>query len=97
MLLVSSTNPETQYTGSVVPWKTNLNTGAPGKGTAYSRDWGGTVFGLLPVAGDQMMIERNYAYMTLTSWCAGASWTSTNAGCGGSQGHQGYPSISGRL
>ena len=62
----------------------------------HARDWSSTGFGLLPVAGDQIMIARNsnddYAYMTLSRWCAGAAWSASDSDptCGGTGGHPGF-------
>ena len=80
---------------------TNLNEKRrPSPSVKYARDWtdaaGGV--GLLPKAGDEFLIVRNYGgstqdhvRMVLSRWCAGASWYVRNAGeCGGQGAYPGY-------
>jgi len=96
MLLTTATSATADYSGAVVPWANSKFPQNPSRSSAYSRDWSSTGFGLLPVAGDQIMIARNsnddYAYMTLSLWCAGAAWSASGSDptCGGTGGHPGF-------
>ena len=96
MLLTTATSATADYSGAVVPWANSKFPQNPSRSSAYSRDWSSTGFGLLPVAGDQIMIARNsnddYAYMTLSRWCAGAAWSASGSDptCGGTGGHPGF-------
>jgi hypothetical protein len=92
MLLLTQTDASANFAGSVVPFR--QTSGSPSTSAVYARDWSSTGVGLLPAAGDQIMIVRqsdgDYVTMTLTTWCPGASWESTSAASCGGSGHAGY-------
>jgi hypothetical protein len=97
-LLLTQTDAQSNFGGSVVPFKQNHNQSHPSLTNVYARDWSDSGVGLLPVGLDQFMIVKNAAnvsnsesaVMTLDNWCAGPSWLRTDAlGCGG-QGYPGY-------
>ena len=94
MLLLTQTSATTDFLGSVTPWQNYLSPGNPSRTSAYSRDWSNNGFGLLPTAGDEIMIARGsnnqYVRMQLSKWCSGPSLSTSDAGCGGKSGHPGF-------
>jgi len=92
MLLLTQTHGNTDFEGTGIPFNQDKSPGTPSTKTLYSRDWTSSGLGLLPKKDDQFMIMRSngdFITMTVTKWCAGATWLSLGNECGTSD-HPGF-------
>jgi hypothetical protein len=95
MLLLNQIHPDNDFTGSVVPFKQNVNEASPSTTSTYARDWSASQTSLKVNVGDQIMIMDNtlgdWAQMTVAEWCTDQSWfNDATSACGGVGGHPGY-------
>ena len=68
-LLLTLTEAQQQYAGSVSPFLNDLNATKPSVTNPYSRDWTGIVD---PTSGDQILIQNavgEYVKFIVTEWC----------------------------
>ena len=82
-LLLTLTEAQQQYAGSVSPFLNDLNATKPSVTNPYSRDWTGIVD---PTSGDQILIQNavgEYVKFIVTEWCG---WDASASTCTGGQG-----------
>ena len=93
-LLLTQTDGNGNFDGSVVPFRQNVNVDHPSISAPYARDWSDTGAGVLPASNDEFMIVRqstgDFVTMQVGQWCAGTDWEDTGVGACGGSGHPGY-------